>query len=886
MLGWRTLRSWFRSVVLRSRVNREIDDELRFHLETLTDAAVREGALPDDARRTANASLGGSPTAIREACLDQRGVTVIDDLVRDLSQGARLLRRDPGFAAVVLTTLAIAIGATVTVFSIVDAWLFRPLNFPHAERLVVAFGARAERPTDPQVWMPFRAYLAWKERSRSFASISGAFIREALVANGSDGETVLGLNVTSEFFPTLGVQPLLGRTLTDGDAASPRVVVVSYGFWQRRFGGSNSVIGTTVPLSGVPHEIVGVMPRDFDLRVLDMTFDFWTPFGAGTQAYGPGGNGPVVLLGRLRDTVTAAAAQSEVAAITRQVESEYQPNFNEFVVALASLQADNTRAVRATLLTVSAAVGCLLLIAATNVGALLLGRGLGRMREVAIRTAIGASRSRLVRQFLTESLLIAALGGLAGIVLAFFAIRLFIAWDPFGTLPANAIQLNLRVLAFASAAIGTTMAICGLVPAQRVSSALPQDGLRGGGERIGATVQAQRAQALLLVGQMAACGIILVAAILLTRTFVRLRTEPLGFEPRNMVVAGVNLPNAIFTSSEQRNLYYQELAGRLRAVPGVRAVGAGTSRPLSSGGQTTVNTSAEDMPDAARISTQDVTTDFFDTLDIPLLAGRAFDKREKANGLPVVILNARAARDLFGGSSSAIGRRVRLDREPWREVVGVVGSVRSTFFNTLEWRSDPIVYRPAAQAFGVLSNPAATSFGLAVHIRSERPIAAAEIREAVRSADSRAIFTGMRSVSELVDQATRQPSFRMTLLAWFATISLLLGAIGIYALVSQAVNQRVREFAIRRALGATTGVILAAVTRRALGIGIAGLAIGAVAAYMLGSVLKTLVYGVDPRDGMSFLFAALTLLTVTAAAALLPAFRATRVNPADVLRSE
>ena len=811
---------------------------------------------------------------------------MIDDFIRDLSHGARLLRRTPAFTAVVLATLGVAIGATVTVFSIVDAWLFRPLSFPEANRLVVAFGARPERPTEPQVWMPYRAYLGWKERSRSFTSLSGAFVREATVTKENDGRTALGLNVTAEFFDTLRVNAWLGRTLTARDVGGPHVVVLSHGFWQREFGGSPEAIGRSILLSGDPHEVVGIMPREFDLRLLDMTFEFYTPFTPGAAGYGTGGAGPVALIGRLRHGVAAAAAQSEVSAISREIEAGYRFNFNKFVVALASLQADNTRNVRATLLTVSAAVASLLLIAAMNVGALLLGRSLGRVRETAIRVAIGASRTRLVRQLLTESLLIATLGGAIGLALTAAAIRLFVAWNPLGALPANPIRLDLRVMTVTLAAVAITTLLAGLIPALKASMARPQDGLLGGGERGAVNQPTQRAQTALLVGQMATCVVLLVTTALLTQTFARLHAESLGFDPQHLMIAGVSLPKAAFESSDKRNLYYQRLADTVRAIPSVRSVAASSARPLSNGGPTTVNTGPEDSPDAARISTQDVTTEFFATLKIPVLAGRAFDEHDTANGSAVVALNVRAATDLFGGPEQAIGRRVRLDRESWREVVGIVGGVRSTFFNTLEWRSDPIVYRPAAQSFLTMSNPAATSFGFNLHIRSDRVLSAAEVREAIRAADPAALFTGLQPVSDLLDEATRQPAFRMTLLSWFAAVSLLLAAIGVYGLVSQAVSQRLREVAIRLALGARRGQLIVALARRPLGAAAAGVAIGAVAASMLGATMKAVLYGVQPRDAMPFVVAAVTLFAVTAVAALVPARRATRVDPAVTLRAE
>ena len=429
---------------------------------------------------------------------------MLRDFIRDLAHGARLLRRQPGVTAVVVTTLAITIGAIVTVFSIVDAWLFRPLNFPRPEQLVIAFAARPETPSEPAVWLPYRAYLGWKERSRSYTSLSAAFVRDVTVTSGADAQTVLGLSVTPEFFETYGVAPLLGRTLSQQDVNGPRAVVLGDGIWQRRFGGSRDVVGKPITMSGVPHEVVGVMPRDFETRLLDMRFEFWTPFLREQAEYQPGGIGPVALVARLRDGVTIGAARAEAVQLTRELEAAYPRNFNAYVANVTSLQGDNSRNVRATLLTISAAAAALLLIAAMNVGTLLLGRGLTRRREAAIRAAIGSGRGRLARQFLTESLLIASLGAIAGVALAVLGTRLFIAWDPLGVLPANAIRFDLRVVTAAGIALAVTTIVCGLIPALRVSQADPYDALRSG-DRSGVAAPTQRAQLVMLGTQVCAC---------------------------------------------------------------------------------------------------------------------------------------------------------------------------------------------------------------------------------------------------------------------------------------------------------------------------------------------------------------------------------------------
>jgi len=879
------LRVAFRSVFRRRRVEEELDQELRYHFDRQIDEEVRRGLPPEEARYAAARAMGPVAQSIEE-CRDAVRVKFIEELSWDLKYGLRTLRRNPGFTAVVLTTLAIAIGSLVTVFSIVDAWLLKPLNFPNADRLVIAFAAQPDRPTEPAVWLPYRAYAGWNERSRSFDSISAAFPRDATLTTAADAESVLGLSVTPEFFRTFGIKAFLGRTLSQEDVTGPHTVVISYGLWQRQFGGSHDVIGTAITLSSVSHLIVGVMPQEFETRVLDMRFDFWTALRTGEGSYTTNGLGPVGVIGRLGKAVSFDNARSELGTIFHEIESANAINFNRFVVNLTSLQADNTRTVRVTLVTVSAAVLSLWLIASMNVGSLLLGRGLVRLREAAIRAAIGSGRARLMRQFVTDSLLIAVLGGIAGLAVTVIATRVFVAWNPLGSLPQNVIRLDLRVLAVTLVATAITTIVCGLAPALRIANASLYDALRSGGGQGHSTLPGQRMQAILLMAQMSACVILLVATTLLIRTFVGLQLEPLGFNPTNLLVANVVLPNDAFGSSQKRTVFYRELAERVRTLPGVRAVAAGTSPPLHSGAPTTINTGPEDSTDAPRFSTQDVTMEFFDTLAIPLRSGRTFDARDSEKGAAVAILNTRAAEQLFGNPGAAIGRRVRLDKEPWREIVGVVDSVRSTFFNTLEWQMAPIVYRPASQSFDRLNDPTASSFGFQLHIRSDSVLSMADLRKVVATVNPRAVVTELRTTSAMVREATRQPAFRMTLLLGFASISLFLAAIGVYGLVAQAVAQRRREVAVRIALGAPRSAVIATVCARAFAVTMIGLGLGVFGAFMLGQLLEAVLYGVRPRDAASFVTAGAVLVGAAAIATFLPALRAARLDPAKVLRGD
>jgi predicted permease len=867
------------------QIDREIEDEIASHLAEATDEYVQRGFSPEDAHRAAVRSFGGV-TQTKDVYRQVQSFVWLDDCRQDVRHAWRLLWRNPAFTTVVVLTLTVAIGATVTAFSVTDAWLFRPLRFPNADRLVVAFAATATRPSEPAVWMPYRAYLAFKDSARSFSSMTAAAFQQATWRTSSDAKSVVGMRVTPEFFSTFGVPPLHGRPLAASDAKGSSALVLSYGFWQRELGGADGVLGTILTLSDIPYTVVGVMPSDFDVRLLDQPEGaaFWTLLRTGERGYEPGGIGPVAIVGRIKDGVTIDAAGAEVAALMRRAESAYPRNFNGLYVAtLSSLQADNTRTVRATLLTVLASTLCVLLIASMNIGTLLLGLGRGRRGEVAVRHALGAARGRLIRQFLAEALLLSVCGGALGVGLAAVGTRLFLAWNPLGTLPANDVRLEWRSWAVATLAMAITAIVAGLVPAVQTSAAAPAEALRGGASgRV--TAPTQRAQCGMLVAQTAVSTVLLVCAALLAKTFVQLRTEPLGFVSNDLTVATVVLPMAPFASSSARDRFYSELEEQLLARPGVRAVAAGTSPPLEGGVPTTVNVTAVDSLPAPRMSTQDVTPGFFDTLGVSLIDGRTFDRRDSAQAAPVVILNARAAADLFGDPRRAVGQRVRLDTDAWRDIVGVVDNVRTTFFNTLEWRTEPIVYRPAAQAFSRIA-PMATAFTLWVHIRVERPLPATEVREVVLAVNPSAAVIELRRAPALVAAATRQPTLRVTLLLWFCAISLLLAAIGVSGLVTQAVIERRREIAIRIALGAHPGVVMATFVRKALGAGIAGLVIGVTLAMFFARSLESMLYGVRTGDAASITVAAVLLLAVISVAAWVPALRATQVDPVKLLRA-
>ncbi|MCY4122631.1 MAG: ADOP family duplicated permease, partial [Acidobacteria bacterium] len=874
------LRSFLTAWTGRERFEDSLDEEVRFHLDTYAEDLVRSGVPRREALRRARIHFG-SVEGMKDNCRQARGLRLADEIARDMKHAGRFLRRNPGFAGVAIATLGLSIGATVLVFSLIDAWLFRPLNFPEPDRLTISVYATRERPSEPAVFVLYRDYLSWKDRSRSFESMAAVFPRTYLMGDVADIGTAEGLVVTGEFFRTLGGSPRLGRTFSHGDETGAAVTVLSHGLWERRFGASETVIGTSVTLNDVPHEVIGVMPPEFELRMLDQAtgFELWTLFRPGEPGYTPGGTGGVAVLGRLRSAKSIAAAQQELTGIHRDSESVYARNAADFDVLVASLQADNTRTVRLTLVIVAGAVGCLLLIACMNIAALWLGRAPGRTREAAVRVALGAGRMRLIGQSLAESLLLACIGGACGLGLAMVAVRLFTAWNPLGVLPAAPIGIDVRSLVFAGVVTGAAALMSGIAPALRAAATDPNEALRTGGERGSSTTFGCWRQPGMLAAQVAASVVLLVAVVLLVRSFGRLQDEPLGFDVSNITVASLALPTAEFDSGDHRHAFFERLAERLGTLPGVRRTTASTAPLLSSGVPALVQTRASDDETALRVPVQDVTLGYFATLGIPLSAGRLFDVRDGPDAPPVAVLNESAARLLFGSPADALGRRIRIADDTSREVAGVVGDTRSAFFNTLEWVTNPVIYLPARQAFDAIRDPTLRSFALHLQIESGTPLSMAEVRRAMAGRSTRVVVTQTRPAADVVAAALRQPAFRMWLLGWFAVVSLVLAAIGVYGSVSQGIAHRTREIGICLALGAAPCRVRVAVTSRTLLTVALGAIGGCAAAMVLGAALEAVLYGVRPGDLGSFTAALAALLTVTTGAAFAAALRATRISP-------
>src|SRR5215510_14067366 len=815
-----------------------------------------------------------------------------DEMFEDLRYGARMLLKSPGFTLTAALTLALGIGANTAMFSIVDAWLLRPLPFKDSDQLVIVLRNDSKRPTEPAYALLYRDFEACKTQSRSFASLSGMFWRRYLLTGGGEPEELDGKIATADLFNTLGVPAQRGRVFSQDDLSGPPVAVITHRFWQRRFGGSDKAIGASITLNGVPHQIIGLMPPDFDLRMLEQPTgaDILTLLPMSEPGYRPDGVGPFAAVGRLNQGVTIAAAQAELTIIEQQSDARFPDNIKESGLPVTGLQADNSRSVRLTLLSLSAAVAFVLLIACTNLAGLLLARAARRRQEMAIRAALGSGRSRLLAQLLTESLLLALIGAAVGLLLAYAGVRAFVAINPLGVLPSNTIAVDARALGFTLALTLLTTALFGLVPALRASRADLNAVLKSGSRGAFDGASSRRALNAMVTAQMALTVVLLIGAGLMIKTLLRLRAEPLGFRAENLTVAKLTLPAEVASQENQLNSLYDRVLEKVAALPGAQSAAITNAMPLLGAPNTSCVLDAiegQDQPppdNAPRCGGSIVTPEYFSTLSIPLLRGHAFSAHDNERAEQVVIIDELIARSAFPGQDP-MGRRIRTSKNsPWRTIIGVVGATRSTWPRAFAWRDSPSFFLPHRQSSGNAFGPVAKSVW--IYIRATRQPGIAELRQAVSSVDGNVAIAEFQPMREVVAKATRQPLLRTVLSGSLAVLALLLAALGVYGVVSQSVAQRTREIGIRMALGARPRDAMTMVVRQGMAGALIGVACGLVASFALARLMSSLLYGVSATDPATFVLIPVLLMGVALLAALIPARRSVKVNPMTALRDE
>jgi predicted permease len=798
----------------------------------------------------------------------------------------RVLWKDRGFAAMALLSLAIGIAANTAIFSLVNGILLRPLDFPDPQRLVaLAISTPQFRNGDP---LPINlGHLAeWRKRARSFEAI-GAYRNSAFTLSG-DGtpELIPGAVVSANLFAVLGVQPHLGRLFLEqeDEAGQNRVVILADSLWRRRFNADESVIGRKVTVGGEPFTVVGVLPRDFefpkqpeDLGVqLRGRMEIYRPLGYRPADLVPqAGNLNYAAIARLRSGVSVEQARSELTAVEAAIDAQLASSSWKIVPTVARLEEKLTGDVRQSLLVLLAAVGSVLLVLCVNLANLSLSRAAGRARETAIRTALGAGRWQLARQSLVETGVLAGLGGALGIALAFFGLRSLLVAAPFDLPRLREVSIDARVLLFALALSGATALLFGILPALRTAAgSSPYETLKTTSYSNAGGPAGLRVRNLLVAFEVGLCAALLVTAGLFLSSFIRLMTVPRGFEIERVLAVDVALPGTRYTKDEDVARFFESVLSQARSLPGVESAAVSSYLPLQGESWIDIIRTENDARSDRELPTANlrfVSPGYFQTLHIPLRAGRDFDPSDRNR--MVAIVSQSLARKLWPGVDP-IGRKLMDMRRP-HEVVGVVGDARSTGLdqNPVDMLYIPMWQRPQ------------NSSSILVRTAMDPKSIAAAVRSAVWRADASVPVPEERTLEQILSRALARRRFQMTLVLLFAIAALALAAFGTYGVVSYTVARRQAEIGIRIALGAQGRKVLGLVLRQGMAPVAAGLAAGALAALAIGSYVSSLLFQVSPHDPMSFALACGVLVAVSALACWIPARRAARLNPLDAIRS-
>ena len=798
----------------------------------------------------------------------------MNTLLQDIRYGLRMLLKHKGFTTVAIVALGLGVGANTAIFSLVNGVLLRPLPYPDADRIIYFEGRNPSQGiTDSNISYP--DYSDWAKQSDLFAATAVYWTGNAnLGANAAEPERVPRAGVTSGFFSVLRVQPFLGRTFTpeDDQPNAPNLAIISHGLWKRRFGSDPNVIGREVFISARPATIVGVMPPGFDYPGQTQVWSTASIVPAEERR----DNRSYSAIARLQAETTLEEAQARISGINGQLAKEYPDTNSGWDTKLFVLQDLLVREVRPSLLALLGAVGFVLLIACANVANLLLARSAGRQKEVAIRSAMGASRARIVRQMLTESIVLSLIGGTAGLLLSVWLTDVLIAMLPDGAPRVDQINIDYRVLAFAIGISALTGIIFGVAPALTASKLDVSSSLKEGG-RAGEGHRRTSARSILLIGEVALSLVLLVGAGLLIKSFLRLQEVRPGFNPENVLIASVALPGVKYNSTGQRPEFFRQLQERLEAVPGVQAVGGGINLPLGAsnyaiGRAFVAEGRAMTTDESVAASYYAITGDFFRALQVPLLVGRVFEPRDNENAPKVVIVNETAAKRHFGSPDAAIGKRLTIWRDEKfpREIIGVVGDTK---VDTLERETNEQIYVPHAQ------DPGWNFMALVIRTVGDPASFVPVLRREVQALDKDQPLYNIRTYQDVVASSLGTRRVSMQLFTVFAGAALLLAAVGIYGVIAYSVTQRTQEIGIRMALGAQARDVLTLVLRQGMTLTAIGIVVGLAGAFALTRLLSSLLFNVNAADPLTFAGIALLLALVALLACYLPARRAAKLDP-------
>jgi putative ABC transport system permease protein len=868
---WRELTRGLRALIRGRETERDLHDEVEHYLEQATAAQAARGLDPGAARRAARLELDG-PTRVREQVRGYGWENLVETLVADLRYAARRLRGAPGFTAVTVLTLALGIGGTTAIFSVVNPILFESLPYPGAGKLAAIW----ESDHVPQTFVTYREIA---ERSRSFEAVAVLRAWQPTLVGGAEPERLEGQRVSAGYFRVLGVAAALGRAFEPGDDRlnGPAVVILSDALWRRRFAADSAVVGRQITLDERAHTVLGVLPAGFD-NVLAPAAGLWAPLQydlSEGRAFGH----HLRMIGRLAPGIRHDQAAREVDALGRAVAARYPDGFGKGATSVAvPLQEDLTRGVKPALLAIIGGVVLVLLIACVNVTNLLLARGVQRREEFALRAALGAGRSRLIRQLLTESVLLAVLGGAAGLAVAALGVRGLVALSPESLPRLGAVEVDPAVFAFSLALAALIGVAFGLAPALQAAGSAPQAGLPQGNRHTPGGHR--RLRSGLVVAEVALALMLLVSSGLLLRSLGRLFAVPAGFDPVDVLTLQVQTSGQRFADRDATQRFFSAALQAVRAVPGVTRAAFTSQLPLS-GDLDEYGAHFEGGPAEPATSHSvfryAVSEQYLETMGIPLRAGRALDERDRAGAPLVALISESLARSRFP-SASALGQRVRVGPGPPYTIVGVVGDVKQM---SLALDQADAVYIPAAQW------PVGdASMSLVVRGPGDVASLTPEIRRAIWSVDRDQPILRVATLERLLAASAAERRFALILFEAFALAALVLAAAGIYGVLSGSVAERTREIGVRAALGASRRSILALVLRSGLGLTGLGLLIGLAGAVLATRGIEAMLFGVTRLDPVTYFGVLVLLAGVALLACWIPARRAMGVDPATTLRSE
>ena len=883
--------AWRRHFRLTGRpdLRADVEDELAYHLELRARELERHGLAPNVAREEA-ARLFGDVPSIRAECLtiDQRYTRRIGrkeslmNLLHDLRISARSLARSSVFTGVAVACVGLGVAVTGTIFSAVNSILVRPLPYPNADRLVsiyAAVPARDERGTNISYW----DYVSWREENRSFRDVGMWTWGTTTVSSDLDAERIDSPMVTANLFPLLGVSPMLGRHFTPDEERSGnnRVIMLSHGLWQRRYNGDRAIVGKMIRVNALPYTVVGVMPPGFNFPQVAQA---WRTLLAETDASVRGNRFYAGAIGRLKDGVTLSAARADLEGIMRRLAQQYPNDYTGWTSDPLSLREDLVGDLRRPLIVFLGAVAMVLLIICANVANLMLARGADRRREMGIRVALGAGRGRVVRHVLLESGLITIAGGVIGALLVPWGLKLFVASFP-GEVPFYfTFTVDGTVIAFIVLVSIVSGLLLGVVPALRASAVDVGVALKEGGRGHAGGRSGSRLRNGLVVAELALSVMLLVGATLLIRSYRALTDTQLGFDEKGILAVRVSLPPAAFREFDARRVYWERAYERLAAIPGVQVVGSAQGIPFSGWNvQSTMSIDgrARRPNQELIVHYQTVSPDYFKAIGAPILRGRGFTAADRDSGVYVGIANEHLVRREFA-NEDPIGKRIRWgdnpsSTEPWITIVGVVRDFR-------HWRLlqpvQPALYLPQ------LAQPAASqTLVLRSSLGDPRALEPA-VRRVLNELNRDAPAYQVQSFEQVVSASLWRQRLQGQVLGIFAVMAMLLAAIGIYGVISYAVAQRTREMGVRMALGAKRGQVAMMVLGEAARLAGIGVALGITGALLLRGTVRQLLYGIAPTDPATFIGVPIGLALVAVVASLLPAQRATRVDPVVAMRAD